>query len=254
MRPARIAVCPRRELQGGLRRSRSCEVRIPRSPAWGRSDSALWAQEEVAWLPVNERGRGPTDDSYSACEDAKLADLAAEGQREAFEELVRRHADHLYAIVVRYGAEPSEAEEIVQEAFLRAWRGIGGFRGRAKFFTWLYRIGLNEAKRHLARRASRPELVPIDEHAAGLEADPAAGPEPRAEQQDLRSRLEHAIRSLPLDYRAPLILRDVEGLSTEEAATITGLGEAAFKSRLHRARMAMRESMEDYLSEEEGTV
>jgi RNA polymerase sigma-70 factor, ECF subfamily len=79
-------------------------------------------------------------------QEAALVERARGGDRAAFEELIRRHADRLYAVVLRFVADGGEAEEVTQEAFLRAWRSIGRFEGRSRFFTWLYRIGINEAK------------------------------------------------------------------------------------------------------------
>ena len=181
-------------------------------------------------------------------EDAALVARAKAGEREAFEELVRRHAEHLYAVVVRLVPDRRDAEEVTQEAFIRAWRGIGRFKGDARFFTWLCRIGINEARRHAQRRP--PATASIDD--PGLDpADSRPAPDRRAEQGDLRAALERAIRSLDADYRAPLILRDVEGLSTAEAAAIMGLREAAFKSRLHRARLAVRDAVDAYLDRED---
>jgi len=180
-------------------------------------------------------------------DDEELVRLAQEGRRDAFEELVRRHADRLYAVVLRFSGDASEAEEVVQETFLRAWRGIGSFERRAQFFTWLYRIGLNEAKRRATRRASTG-TISVEHGALDSVPDLGQAPEPVAEHHAVRAALERAVRDLPVRYRAPLILRDVEGLSTEQAAAIMGLREAAFKSRLHRARLAVREAIEDHLA------
>jgi RNA polymerase sigma-70 factor (ECF subfamily) len=180
-------------------------------------------------------------------EDADLVARAQAGEREAFEALVRRHAEHLYSVVVRLVPDRHDAEEVTQEAFIRAWRGIGRFTGDARFFTWLYRIGINEARRRASRRPPQA-VASID----GMDpADPRPAPDRQAEHSDLRGALERAVRSLDPDYRAPLILRDVEGLTTAEAAAIMGLREAAFKSRLHRARLAVRNAVEDYLDEAE---
>ena len=181
--------------------------------------------------------------------DEVLVERAQAGDRDAFEDLVRRHADRLYAVVLRFTADPAEAEEVTQEAFLRAWRSIGRFEGRSQFFTWLYRIGINEAKRRAERRPAAGKVVSLEEGQVEEAADLNESPQARSEHRELRDRLEQAIRSLPLDYRAPLVLRDVEGLSTAEAAAIMELGEAAFKSRLHRARLAVRESIDQYLVE-----
>ncbi|MCA1697960.1 MAG: sigma-70 family RNA polymerase sigma factor [Actinobacteria bacterium] len=178
-----------------------------------------------------------------------LVERAQGGERGAFEELVRRHADRLYAVVLRFTADPAEAEEVTQEAFLRAWRGIGRFERRSEFFTWLYRIGINEAKRRAERRLAAGRVVSLEEEQVEKPADPRETPQARSEQGELRLRLEAAIRELPLDYRAAIVLRDVEGLSTAEAAAVMELGEAAFKSRLHRARLAVREVIDKYLAE-----
>jgi RNA polymerase sigma factor (sigma-70 family) len=185
----------------------------------------------------------------AADEDADLVVRAQAGEREAFEELVRRHAEHLYAVVVRLVADRQDAEEVTQEAFIRAWRGLARFKGDSRFFTWLYRIGINEARRRTARRPLGAVASLEDESVDPPDLRPA--PDREAEHSDLRAALERAVRALDPDYRAPLILRDVEGLSTAEAAAIMGLREAAFKSRLHRARLAVRNAVEDYLDEDE---
>ncbi|MBA2794544.1 MAG: sigma-70 family RNA polymerase sigma factor, partial [Thermoleophilaceae bacterium] len=115
--------------------------------------------------------------------------------------------------------------EIIQETFLRAWRGIGGFKGEAQFFTWLYRIGVNEANRRLKRTANAATQRSLEDLTQGPR-DPAPGPEGQSEQRDLQTALEAAVRDLHPDYRTPLILRDIEGLSTDEAAAIMGLHPA----------------------------
>lgn len=181
--------------------------------------------------------------------DDVLVERAQSGDRQAFEDLVRRHADRLYAVVLRFTADSAEAEEVTQEAFLRAWRSIGRFERRAQFFTWLYRIGINEAKRRAERRPPPGRFVSLDDEPVEDAADLSALPDRRSEQGELMGHLERAIRELPPDYRAPLVLRDVEGLSTTQAAEIMELGEGAFKSRLHRARLAVRAEIDQYLGE-----
>lgn len=207
----------------------------------------------VAWQPAGDararlrarRSRSPlmaTDER----EERDLVARARGGEREAFEALVGRHADRLYAVVVRFCGDAHEAEEITQEAFLRAWRSLPRFEGRSQFFTWLYRIAINEAKRRGDRRRTHATAGSLD--VAGVEIpDWRDAPQRRAERQDLQRALERAIAALPADRRLPLILRDVEGLSTAQAAEVMGLGEAAFKSRLHRARMAVRDAVSDFL-------
>ena len=185
------------------------------------------------------------------CDERELIQRSQAGDRLAFEELVRRHADRLYAVVLRFVADAGEAEEVTQEAFLRAWRSIDRFEFRSQFFTWLYRIGINEAKRRGERRPPVGTVGSIEDSPIEEAPDWSDAPEFRVEQGQLRGVLEDAVRALPLDYRAPLILRDVEGLSTQEAAEVMGLGEAAFKSRLHRARLAVRRDVDRYYLEGE---
>jgi RNA polymerase sigma-70 factor (ECF subfamily) len=179
-----------------------------------------------------------------------LVERAKAGDRDAFEELVRRHAERLYAVVLRFVADGNEAQEVTQEAFLRAWRSIARFEGRSRFFTWLYRIGINEAKRRAARRPP-VHVASLDDEPVAEAPDWSEAPETRSDQQDLRRVLEQAVRSLPAEYRATIVLRDVEGLSTREAAEVMDLGEAAFKSRLHRARLAVRRALDEYFLEGE---
>ncbi|MGH2985851.1 MAG: RNA polymerase sigma factor [Solirubrobacterales bacterium] len=213
-----------------------------RDPSAGNGFAAYGGAIGVRLRPMRPAASEP---------EAALVERARGGDRPAFEELVRRHADHLYAVVVRFVADGGEAEEVTQEAFLRAWRSIGRFEGRSRFFTWLYRIGINEAKRRAARRPPAT-VVSLDDEPIPEAPDWSEAPETRMRQHDLRRVLEDAIRALPIEYRAPLILRDVEGLSTEEAAEVTELGEAAFKSRLHRGRLAVRRALDEYFLEEEG--
>ncbi len=175
----------------------------------------------------------------------ELVGLAKAGDLAAFEELVRAHADRLYTVVLRLVGDRGEAEDIVQETLLRAWRGIGRFQGRAMIFTWLYRIAVNESNRALERRLRRGSTVSVDEEGVQVPAPAREGPASQAEQREVRDALELAIADLAAPYRTALVLRDIEGLSTREAAEIAGVGEAAFKSRLHQARMKVRASLGD---------
>ena len=180
---------------------------------------------------------GPPD--RGAADDAALVERARTGDMGAFEELVMLHAGRLHGALRGFGLDESEAQEVAQETFLRAWRGLDRFEGRSLFSTWLYRIGFNEAQRRLAKRPPAGSVVSTSERPVDELPDAAAGPAGRAEQQELRATLARALGELPPKLRAPVVLRDVEGLSTEEAASVLELGEAAFKSRLHRGRMAL---------------
>lgn len=208
--------------------------------------SGVLAWEAVAMPPRLARSGSPVGQGLDD-PDLTLVDRAKAGERAAFEELVRRHADRLHATVRRLGLTSEAAEEVTQEAFLRAWRGIGAFKGEARFFTWLYRIGLNEAKRRLEREPAPALVHSLDEDGAVEPSDTRDEPHARVAHGELRQALADAVRALSLRYRTPLILRDIEGLSTAEAAAILTLSEAAFKSRLHRARVAVRKAVRDHL-------
>lgn len=191
-------------------------------------------------------------DVTSACAPAErqLIARARAGDRLAFEDLVRTHAGRLYTVVLRLCDGPQEAEEVTQDAFLRAWRAIGRFDGRSQIFTWLYRIGMNEAARRSERRRRQIHTVPVDAARLAEVPDRGEGPGQLYERGEQRAALERAVRSLPFDYRAALILRDIEGLSTSEAAEALGIGEAALKSRLHRARVAVRDTLTHLVGED----
>ena len=205
-----------------------------------------------AWHPVHDGdGRRPAV-TAGTNQEADLVVRARAGDRGAFERLVRLHADRLYAVVLRVSGDAHEAEEVVQETFLRAWRNIDRFQGRSQFFTWLYRIGINEARRSQERRRARPQSAPLADAETQI-PDERQAPQARAESHELRRALEAAILALPLEYRMPLVLRDVEGLSTAQAADVMELGEAAFKSRLHRARLAVREAVDHFVAQRDDT-
>jgi RNA polymerase sigma-70 factor, ECF subfamily len=192
--------------------------------------------------------------SGEACSEHELIRRARAGDEDAFAELVATHADRVYSMLRRFGLDPDEADEVAQEVFVRAWRGLARFEERAQFSTWLYRIAFNEAQRRLSRRrparAERePDRVhPIDSLSESLEL----GPEAQTLDRELERTLESALAELPADWRAAVVLRDVEGLSTRDAAEVVGIREAAFKSRLHRGRMQLRALLGPYLELEEG--
>ncbi|MFN8151485.1 MAG: sigma-70 family RNA polymerase sigma factor [Solirubrobacterales bacterium] len=184
-----------------------------------------------------------------AANEGQLVARAQDGDMAAFEGLVMLHADRLYAALRRFGLDEDEAQEVAQETFLRAWRSLSRFEGRSQFFTWLYRIGFNEAQRKLGRRKPAGIALAPGEEGDPLEhvADEAPGPDERAEQRELLAHVAEALAELPEGLREPVLLRDVEGLSTADAASVLELGEAAFKSRLHRGRMLLRELLDSSL-------
>jgi RNA polymerase sigma-70 factor (ECF subfamily) len=186
--------------------------------------------------------------------EGELIRRARAGDQDAFAELVMAHADRVYGALRRFGLDADEADEVAQEVFVRAWRGLPHFQERSRFSTWLYRIAFNEAQRRLSRRRAarvEPNADEVDP-LASVPDSPGLSPEAQTLEGEFARTLERALEQLPADWRAAVVLRDVEGLSTREAADVVGVREAAFKSRLHRGRLQLRALLEPYLKLEEG--
>ena len=177
--------------------------------------------------------------------EARLLARAQAGDVSAFERLSSAYADRLFMLLLRLLGDRGEAEDVAQEVMLRAWRGIARFQGQSSYFTWLYRIAVNEANRALEKKARRPAGVSIGAQELQLPASPAYDPSRQAENSELRRVLGQALAELPPALRTAIVLRDVEGLSTQEAAEIAGVSQAAFKSRLHQARLRVRAAVGD---------
>ncbi|MFA9401446.1 MAG: RNA polymerase sigma factor [Anaerolineales bacterium] len=177
------------------------------------------------------------------------------GDREAFAAMVDAYSPKLYKLALRMSGDPLEAEEILQEAFLKAYRGLENFRGGSKLSTWLYRITANEAL--MRHRKHELEKVPIDEPLLldnGAEIprelkDWCCLPEAELMSAEAQDTLDIAINSLSPALRAAFVLRDLHGLSTREAADVLQISEAAIKTRLLRARLQLRETLSSYFSE-----
>jgi RNA polymerase sigma-70 factor (ECF subfamily) len=184
----------------------------------------------------------------------ELIRRARGGDEDAFAQLVMLHADRVYAALRRFGLDDGEADEVREDVFLRAWRGLARFEERSRFSTWLYRIAFNEAHRRRARRD--PPRVEIDSEGAdpiaALPDSPELGPDARTLSREFEQILDRSLDQLPAEWRDAVVLRDIEGLSTQDAADIAGVRQAAFKSRLHRGRMQLRTLLEPYLELEEG--
>jgi RNA polymerase sigma-70 factor (ECF subfamily) len=171
---------------------------------------------------------------------AALVAAAKAGDRNAFDEVVRATYSDTYALALRLTANEEDAKDVVQEAYLRAYRGLKRFRGDSSFTTWLYRITANCASTQLGKR-SRHRHEPLDPELADVrDTRPDGDPEARAEAAVLRQRLSAALQELPPRLRAVVVLRDVYDLPHEAIATELGITEAAAKVRLHRARMRLR--------------
>ena len=188
-------------------------------------------------------------------EQAFIARLRA-GDKQACAQCVAMHSDGLYRLALRMMRDPNEAEDVLQETLLNAFKGIAHFDGRSSLKTWLYRIAYNTALMKL--RGTKPQRISVedtlDAEAQGQllpEAlhDWCCLPERDFESNAAREELENAIRALPETLRAVFVLRELEGLSTIETANALGVSEQVVKVRLHRARLALRERLSDYFGE-----
>jgi RNA polymerase sigma-70 factor (ECF subfamily) len=171
----------------------------------------------------------------------ELAARARDGDRDAFERLVVATSASCYQLAYRLVGNEHDARDVVQEAYLRAYRGLKRFRGDAAVTTWLYRITANCAAKVIERR-SRSATAVLDEDAVALvELRPERDPETAASAADDRGRLVKALGELPDGLRAVVVLRDVYDLPHREIAKELGISQAAAKVRLHRARHLLRE-------------
>lgn len=194
----------------------------------------------------NSEQHGPEDDLH-------LVDRVLTGDRRAFESLVRKHERRVFRVTLAVLGNAEDAEEAMQDTFVKAFRHIVQFRRESRFTTWLTRIAVNEA---LQKRQARKDTVSLDEVAeVEVKVLPHRSqqwhedPEKLYGKQEVRMMVEDAIRSLPPIYRETFVLRDVEGFRAEEAAEVLGLTLPAIKSRLLRARLLMREALAARLEE-----
>jgi RNA polymerase sigma-70 factor (ECF subfamily) len=174
-----------------------------------------------------------------------LADLVAaarDGSREAFDELVRVTSRDTYTLAFRLVGNEEDARDVVQETYLRAYKGISRFRGDAQFSTWLYRITANCANTHLSKRRKHRHDE-LDETTVPADTDATRDPQAVVLASSLRDRLTVALDDLPPKLRAVVVLRDVYDLPHEAIAAELGISETAAKVRLHRARRKLRESV-----------
>ena len=178
--------------------------------------------------------------------DEDIVERVLAGEIELYEILMRRYNQRLYRVARAILADDGEAEDVMQDAYVRAYTNLSQFAGRAKFATWLTRIAVYEALAR-ARRGRRlvqiEDLSPRKEDSMPLSSD-RRSPEQQAIQRNLQALLETAIDALPESFRSVLVLREVEGLSTAETADSLGISESLVKTRLHRAHAALRNDIE----------
>lgn len=171
--------------------------------------------------------------------DEELATRAANGDAAAFDALVRAHTDRMYRVALRVCGDPADAEDIVQDAWIAAWRALPRFRAEARVSTWLYRVVTNTALAHLRRRRTAVSLDGVDV------ADTRPTPEGTMLLHERAATVHRAIASLEPTQRVPLVLRELEGLSYPEVAEVLGVEVSVLHRRLHRARVALMAKLEE---------
>ena len=179
----------------------------------------------------------PVDPDRAAFEDA------AAGDTRAFEVLVLRYQARIVNYASAMVRDAGAAEDVAQETFVRAWRGMGRFRGESSFKTWLYRIATNVARTHLDRHGRQARIADrsLDDEAEPLQAGDVPSPAPDAETSLVRREaIDRALSELPDELRLALVLRDVEGLDYKEIAGVTGAPIGTVESRIFRARRRLR--------------
>ncbi|HHH26967.1 MAG TPA: sigma-70 family RNA polymerase sigma factor [Polyangiaceae bacterium] len=202
-------------------------------------------------------GSGPS----RASEEAFIARLKARDET-AFNELVELYQQRVFALVFRMMGRRAEAEEITQDTFVQTFRYIDNFRGDSKLSTWLFRVAVNLTKNRMKRNARRgaglkQDLDSVADHtelgsAEGVSVGSVERPDELAQGRQLEVIVKHAIMELEPDFRQLVILRDVEDLSYEEIAEVTGLPRGTVKSRIHRGRAQLRTKVERILGERLG--
>lgn len=200
----------------------------------------------------------PTPIQKKVDSDFELIQAIQSGQTERFPELVQRYQSRLYNFGLKMCGKAQDAEDVVQDTFLNVFRYLNGFRYETKFKNWLYRIATStcvkkkrKSKFAPERELSLEEFLPHDEAAVESHVPAWARlPLDRVLNEELRQVLKEAILDLPEKYRVVLVLRDLEGFSTDESAQILNLSTANIKVRLHRARLFLRDKLKTYYNDE----
>ena len=196
------------------------------------------------------------EDQVSQTLDQDLVARVQRGDSAAFDLLVRKYQHKIVSVVTRYVSDWSEAQDVAQEAFIRAYRAIGAFRGDSAFYTWIYRIAINTAKNHLVSRGRRPPIGDIAiEDAVQLDGASQlrdrATPERELLRQEIEQTVADTVEALPEELRTAITLREVDGLSYEEIAEAMNCPIGTVRSRIFRAREAIDQKLRPLLSEDE---
>jgi len=184
------------------------------------------------------------DPSTCASTDNELVKRVQQGDKRAFDLLVLKYQHKIAAIISRFVKDSAEVHDVSQEAFIKAYRAIGNFRGDSAFYTWIYRIAINTAKNHLVSRGRRPPSSDIDiddaEFLSGADGlRDITTPESEAMRDELEAVVHGAIKDLPEDLRTAVTLREMEGMSYEEIAQVMRCPVGTVRSRIFRAREAI---------------
>jgi RNA polymerase sigma-70 factor, ECF subfamily len=177
------------------------------------------------------------------------------GDREEFAKVVDQYSPLIYRLALRMVSQEEDAEDVLQETFLKAYRSISSFKGQARISTWLYRIAMNEALMTLRKRKGQKDTVEIDVDKEGEDSEPLQivdwgnMPEKELGSAELKKILDQAVETLSPALRSVFLLRDVEGQSVKETADILDLTEMAVKTRLSRARLILRQKLSTYFDE-----
>lgn len=172
--------------------------------------------------------------------DWPLVVRAAGGDRDAFTALVERHRSRVYNLALMLGVDRTDAEDVAQEVFIRVFRSLAGFRGDARFQTWLYRITLNAVRSHAAGRSGAQRVEPPATHDGSASPAEPVFRDPIDDRLADREAIDLALARLPPEWREAVTLRDVEGLSYREIAELTGAPIGTVESRIFRARHQLR--------------
>ncbi len=180
--------------------------------------------------------------------DHALVKRVQKGDKRAFDLLVLKYQHKIISIISRYIKDSAEVYDVSQEAFIKAYRAIGNFRGDSAFYTWIYRIAINTAKNHLVSRGRRPPSSDVDvedaEYYAGSDRlKDVATPEGQLMRDELKAVVDKAIKELPEDLRTAVTLREMEGLSYEEIADVMECPVGTVRSRIFRARESIEKQM-----------
>lgn len=176
------------------------------------------------------------------------------GEVQLFELLMRRHNQRVFRVVRGIVHRDDEAEDVMQDAYVRAYDHLHEFRGESRFSTWLTRIAVHEALARLRREKRFESLDLGEEHSAVMPSEPAHSPEQRAHDAELRAVLQRSVDELPDDFRAVFVLREVEQLSGAETAECLGIPEDTVKTRLFRARKRLQDSLQRSFDDALGQV